>query len=159
MTQPSAIESDRDRYFMTLVLELASRGRGMVDPNPMVGALVVKGSRIIGRGFHSHYGGLHGEQAALSHCSEDPEGATLYCNLEPCCYRSPEKHQPPCTEAIIDAGISRVVIANRDPNPRVNGAGIAALQGAAIAVSSSLLEMEGRELNHRYFEKILGQKP
>ncbi|MCL1992615.1 MAG: bifunctional diaminohydroxyphosphoribosylaminopyrimidine deaminase/5-amino-6-(5-phosphoribosylamino)uracil reductase RibD, partial [Spirochaetes bacterium] len=118
--------SDFDKKCMARALSLARRGRGGVSPNPLVGAVVAKDGRIIGEGWHRHYGGKHAEPDAIDDAIAKGHalaGAHLYCNLEPCCYTAPDKHQPACTGIIIKNGIARVVAASRDPNPRVRGGG------------------------------------
>ena len=107
-----------DTDYMSLALALAVKGRGRVSPNPMVGAVIVKDGRIIGQGYHEAYGGLHAERNALASCTQSPEGATIYVTLEPCCHHG---KTPPCTDAIIEHGLSRVVIGSADPNPLVSG--------------------------------------
>lgn len=109
---------------MQLALELAQKGCGWTSPNPMVGAVIVKDGRIIGQGWHTRYGKLHAERHALAACTKDPAGATIYVTLEPCCHHG---KQPPCTEAILAAGIQRVVVGSADPNPLVAGKGIASV--------------------------------
>lgn len=154
MHSPSQNYSSTDRTFMAAALRLARRGMGQVSPNPLVGALLVRQGRIIGRGYHRSYGGPHAEAEAISaarRAEEEVSGADLYCNLEPCCFRSPEKHQPPCTELIIGSGIRRVFIANRDPHPKVNGRGIKALRRAGLEVVEGLLAQQGEELNRAFF--------
>jgi diaminohydroxyphosphoribosylaminopyrimidine deaminase/5-amino-6-(5-phosphoribosylamino)uracil reductase len=141
------------------VLQLAARGRGSVYPNPMVGALVIKDGRVIGRGYHAYYGGPHAEAAALNSCAESPRGATLYCNLEPCCFRHKNKHQPPCTERIMAEGIKTVVLSNLDPNPLVNGQGIKQLQESGIEVIVGVMEKEGMALNHEFFQRVPKHPP
>jgi diaminohydroxyphosphoribosylaminopyrimidine deaminase / 5-amino-6-(5-phosphoribosylamino)uracil reductase len=126
--------TDRDREYAREVVSLAKSGWGGAAPNPMVGAVVVRDGRVVGRGFHAEYGGPHAESAALDAAGDAGRGATLFCSLEPCCYRAPEKHQPPCTERIIAAGVSRVVVNQIDPNPRVSGRGIEILRDAGIDV-------------------------
>ena len=106
----------KDSDYMRMALELAKRGQGWTAPNPMVGAVIVKSGRVIGQGYHRRCGGLHAEREALACCGESPEGATLYVTLEPCCH---DGRQPPCTDAILEAGISRVVVGSDDPNPLV----------------------------------------
>lgn len=126
---------DQDDRWLARTLELARQGGRRVEPNPRVGAVIVNAGEVVATGFHQYYGGLHAERAALEEA--DPTrlpGSTLYCNLEPCSHRSPGKHQPPCTEAIIAAGITRVVIGQRDPNPAVRGGGVQALRHAGITV-------------------------
>ena len=111
----------KDSDYMHMALELAKRGQGWTAPNPMVGAVIVKSGRVIGQGYHRRCGGLHAEREALACCGESPEGATLYVTLEPCCH---DGRQPPCTDAILEAGISRVVVGSDDPNPLVGGKGL-----------------------------------
>ena len=106
---------------MDLAIVLAKKGGGNVNPNPQVGALIVKEGRIIGQGYHEKYGKAHAEINAFKDCNESPEGATLYVTLEPCAHQG---KQPPCFEAIIKNGIKRVVIGHLDPNPLVSGKGI-----------------------------------
>lgn len=114
-----------DTEYMRLALELAKKGCGWTSPNPMVGAVIVKDGQIIGQGWHERYGQPHAERNALASCAVDPEGATMYVTLEPCCHFG---KQPPCVNAILEAGISRVVVGSADPNPLVSGKGIAALR-------------------------------
>ena len=114
---------------MQMAMELAERGKGFVNPNPLVGAVVVKDDLVIGEGWHRKYGCLHAEREALSACTEDPSGSTMYVTLEPCCHHG---KQPPCTEALIAAGISRVVVGIPDPNPLVAGKGVAILREHGI---------------------------
>ena len=148
------IFSPFDISCMKRALVLARRGEGRTSPNPIVGAVLAKDGRIISEGWHRRYGEAHAEartlQAALDN-DRSPVGADLYCNLEPCCYTAPEKRQPPCTDLIIKSRIKRVYIANLDPNPKVNGGGVAVLQKAGIAVSVGLCAAEGEELNRAFF--------
>ena len=121
-----------DEEYMQRALELAMRGAGWVNPNPLVGAVVVRDGRIIGEGWHPAFGELHAERQALADCrqrGEATEGATIYVTLEPCCHTG---KTPPCTEALIEAGIARVVMGAPDPNPKVDGGGVAQLQAAGI---------------------------
>lgn len=145
-----------DQEYMRLALELAERGRGWVNPNPMVGAVIVKDDRIIGQGWHHRYGDLHAERDALKSCSESPAGATIYVTLEPCCHHG---KQPPCTDAIRDAGIARVVVGSGDPNPLVAGKGLALLEQAGIEVCTGVLEEECRALNKEFFHYIQTKRP
>lgn len=138
-----------ETYFMKLALRLARRGAGWVSPNPMVGAVLVKDGRVISMGYHRRYGGDHAEVDAIKRAKEALEGATLYVNLEPCCHWG---KTPPCTDAIIRAGIKRVVVANLDPNPLVGGKGIEILRSHGIEVSVGVLEQEGRLLNRAHFK-------
>lgn len=121
---------------------LADRGRGWVNPNPLVGAVIVKDGRIIGEGWHERYGGLHAERNAFKQCTEDPAGATLYVTLEPCCHYG---KTPPCTEAVIENRIARVVVGLLDPNPLVAGKGIEMLRKAGIVVETGVEEEKLRE--------------
>ena len=133
---------------MDLAIVLAKKGGGNVNPNPQVGALIVKEGRIIGQGYHEKYGKAHAEINAFKDCNESPEGATLYVTLEPCAHQG---KQPPCFEAIIKNGIKRVVIGHLDPNPLVSGKGIKAMREAGIEVSLNVLEKECEELNKIFF--------
>lgn len=138
-----------DEIYIKRCFELAVLGTGLASPNPLVGAVVVKNEKIIGEGFHRKYGSAHAEPDALSNCTEDVSGATLYCNLEPCCHL--KKQTPPCTELIIKRGLKRVVISNLDPNPEVAGKGVKALREAGIEVDIGLLQEEGEKLNQVFF--------
>ncbi len=128
-----------DAEGMRLALQLALLGEGDVNPNPLVGAVVARDGRIVGRGYHRRYGGPHAEIFALAEAGEAARGATLLVTLEPCCHHG---KTPPCTRAIIDAGIARVVVALRDPHPAVDGKGIEMLRGAGIVVEEGLLREE-----------------
>lgn len=146
----------KDEDYMRYALELAEKGCGFVNPNPMVGAVIVKEGQIIGRGYHEAYGGPHAERNALAGCSSPPAGATLYVNLEPCCHYG---KNPPCTEAVIESGISRVVIGSRDPNPLVSGKGIGILRDRGIEVVDGVLEQECDRLNEVFFHYITNRTP
>lgn len=148
-----------DEIYMSRALELAENGRGKVFPNPMVGALIVRDGKILGRGWHKSYGGIHAEAAALKDCLCNPAAATLYVTLEPCCHNGKGKHNPPCTDAIIRAGISRVVIARPDPNPRVAGGGIRQLREHGISVLTGVMEEESARLNRVYETVIREERP
>lgn len=141
-----------DRYYMQLALELAVQGRGRTSPNPMVGAVVVRDGHVVGRGYHARAGAPHAEIGALEEAGEQARGATLYVTLEPCCHHG---RTGPCTEAVIAAGISRVVMAMEDPNPRVSGQGAQRLQAAGIEVARGVLEQEAQRLNE-VFIKYMG---
>ena len=145
-----------DQEYMRLALELAERGRGWTSPNPMVGAVIVKNGRIIGRGYHHRCGEAHAERDALARCSEDPAGGTLYVTLEPCCHQG---RQPPCTQAILEAGIRRVVVGSGDPNPLVAGRGIAQLRQAGVEVTEHVLEEACTALNFIFFHYIRTRRP
>lgn len=148
--------SDDDIRFMRRALALAENGRGHVGPNPMVGAVIVREGRIIAEGWHHVYGSLHAERDALASCTESVAGATMYVTLEPCCHYG---KQPPCTDAIIAAGISRVVIAMTDPNPLVAGHGAAILREHGIKVTTGLMEDESRHLNRVFIKYITTRHP
>ena len=132
--------TERDARHIERTLELAAWARGHTSPNPLVGAVVVKGGREIGEGFHAGAGLPHAEREALGSCSEDPAGATLYVSLEPCAH---EGRTPPCTEAIVEARIGRVVVASDDPTPKVSGRGLGVLRDEGVEV-----EMVDGELAH-----------
>jgi len=148
--------SDTDRQYMQEAIALAERGRGHTAPNPMVGSVIVKDGRTIGRGYHHKYGDLHAERDALASCTEDPAGATMYVTLEPCCHHG---KQPPCTEAILAAGIARVVVGATDPNPLVGGKGIGILRAHGVAVEAGLLDAEIREQNRIFLKYITSRRP
>jgi diaminohydroxyphosphoribosylaminopyrimidine deaminase/5-amino-6-(5-phosphoribosylamino)uracil reductase len=138
-----------DSRFMRRALALAARGRGRVEPNPMVGAVILKNGRIIGEGYHRRFGGPHAEVEALRRCTVNPRGATCYVTLEPCCHHG---KTPPCTDAIIAAGVARVVAAVRDPNPLVAGGGVRRLRAAGVRVEVGLLQEQARALNAPFFK-------
>jgi diaminohydroxyphosphoribosylaminopyrimidine deaminase/5-amino-6-(5-phosphoribosylamino)uracil reductase len=144
-------QQERDEVFIQRTFELALQGRGMVSPNPMVGALVVKDGEVLGQGFHEKAGLEHAEIIALRQAGKRARGATLYINLEPCCHHG---KTPPCTEQIIEAGIKKVVAAVIDPNPLVKGKGMAALEKAGIQTRAGVLETKARRLNEVFFKYI-----
>src|SRR4051795_9469346 len=115
---PPPADRQLDEQMMRRAIQLAMTARGQVEPNPLVGAVLVKDGRVIGEGFHSQYGGPHAERNALVNCTESPEAATAYTTLEPCCHT--KKKTPPCVPALIEAKIARVVVGCVDPNPNVN---------------------------------------
>jgi len=140
-----------DEKWMSLALELAAMGRGSVEPNPMVGAVIVRGEAELARGWHKRFGGPHAEAEALGAARDagrDVRGATMYVTLEPCCHRG--KKTPPCTDALTASGVSRVVAAMEDPDPNVRGRGLAALRAAGIDVAVGVSEQEARELLGAY---------
>lgn len=143
-----------DTAYMRRALELAAIPNGLTAPNPMVGAVLVKNGEIIGEGFHPRFGEKHAEVIAIENAREPVQGATLYCNLEPCCHDIPTKKTPPCTNRIIQEGITRVVISTIDPNPYVNGRGMKILRQAGIEVVSGVLAKEAAHLNEVYFKFI-----
>lgn len=145
-----------DLKFMKMAAELAQRGIGWVNPNPLVGAVIVKDGRIIGEGWHKRFGELHAERNALASSQESPEGATMYVTLEPCCHYG---KTPPCTDTIIKNGISRVVIGLKDPNPNVDGEGIAVLRDNGIQVECGLMEDYFKHQNRVFLKYITTGKP
>jgi diaminohydroxyphosphoribosylaminopyrimidine deaminase/5-amino-6-(5-phosphoribosylamino)uracil reductase len=144
-------QPELDAWHMRRALELAAQGEGVVEPNPMVGCVVVQGAEIIGEGWHRRFGQPHAEVEALRIAGRRAAGATLYVTLEPCCHFG---KTPPCTRAVIAAGIRRVVAAQRDPFPQVAGGGMAELQAAGIAVEVGLLEAEAQRLNAPYLKLL-----
>lgn len=145
--------------YMRRVFELAKKGEGFVNPNPMVGCVIVKNGEIIAEGFHERYGGFHAERNALLNANErniDVEGATLYVNLEPCCHYG---KTPPCTEIIIKNKIKKVVIGSYDSNPLVAGKGVKKLRDAGIQVETGILDKENKQLNYVFFNYIKTKKP
>lgn len=145
-----------DQEYMRRAIELAKRGEGWTSPNPLVGAVIVKNDRIIGEGYHARYGEYHAERNALRACLEPAEGADLYVTLEPCCHYG---KQPPCVEAIVQAGIKRVFVGSDDPNPLVAGKGIQYLRERGIAVETHVLKEECDQLNPVFFHFIRRKAP
>ena len=140
---------------MQRAIELAKKGAGFVNPNPMVGCVIVKDDKIIGEGYHEFYGGFHAERNALLKMN-DAKGATLYVTLEPCCHHG---KTPPCTDIIIEKEIKKVVVGLLDPNPLVEGKGISILQNAGIEVVTGVLEDEIKELNKVFLKYIKTKRP
>ena len=145
-----------DQNYMLQAIQLAKQGEGWTNPNPMVGAVIVKNGRIIGKGYHKKCGELHAERNAIASLTESAEGATIYVTLEPCCHYG---KTPPCTEAIIEQKIKRVVIGSRDPNPKVSGKGIKMLQEAGIEVIEDFMREECDRLNPVFFHYITTKTP
>ena len=145
-----------DQNYMLQAIQLAKQGEGWTNPNPMVGAVIVKNGRIIGKGYHKKCGELHAERNAIASLTESAEGATIYVTLEPCCHYG---KTPPCTEAIIEQKIKRVVIGSRDPNPEVSGKGIKMLQEAGIEVIEDFMREECDRLNSVFFHYITTKTP
>ncbi len=142
----------QDERFMSLALRLAKKGAGWVSPNPMVGAVIVDGKgRVMARGYHKRYGGLHAEREALKKLNWKAPGATMYVTLEPCCHHG---KTPPCTEAIAHAGIKRVVVGTRDPNPLVAGKGLTILEEKGIQTDTGVMEGACRDLNRAFFKWV-----
>ncbi|MDH4101157.1 MAG: bifunctional diaminohydroxyphosphoribosylaminopyrimidine deaminase/5-amino-6-(5-phosphoribosylamino)uracil reductase RibD [Nitrospirota bacterium] len=148
---------DNDTRFMRRALTLARRGQGKTSPNPLVGAVVVKKGLIVGEGYHQRAGGPHAEVIALEGAGKKAAGATLYISLEPCCHTG--KKTPPCTGAIIASGVKRVVVAMKDPNPKVSGRGIQQLRDAGIEVSVGTLGPEAQRLNEIFRKYITTGTP
>jgi diaminohydroxyphosphoribosylaminopyrimidine deaminase / 5-amino-6-(5-phosphoribosylamino)uracil reductase len=145
------VPEDEDVRWMQLALQEAELGRGRVEPNPLVGAVVVNDGRFLGSGHHARFGGPHAEIIALEQAGKQAVGATLYVTLEPCCHHG---KTPPCTSAILSTGITRVVAAMRDPFPQVSGQGLATLEAAGLAVESGCLEHPARCLNAPYLKRL-----
>ena len=141
---------------MADALNLAKRGCGRVSPNPMVGAVLVKNGRVVGRGWHRRFGGPHAEVEAIAAAGRRAQGAILYVTMEPCCFRG---KTPACTNAVQLAGIERVVAATLDPNPRVNGRGMRLLRECGIKTSVGLMASEARRLNEGYFTSLRKHRP
>lgn len=148
--------SEENKKFMRRAMELALMGQGHVNPNPMVGAVIVRDGQVLSEGWHRVYGSLHAETDALSSCPVDPAGATMYVTLEPCCHYG---KQPPCTSAILKAGISRVVVGMTDPNPLVAGHGVEILRNNGVEVITGLFEDEIRHLNRVFVKYIVTKRP
>ena len=146
----------QDEYYMRRAIALAKKGEGWCHPNPMVGAVIVKEGRIIGEGYHARRGELHAERNAIKSLKESAAGATIYVTLEPCCHYG---RTPPCTEAILEQGITRVVIGSRDPNPKVAGKGAAILREAGLTVEEDFLKEECDALNPVFFHYITTKTP
>lgn len=145
-----------DSEYMRMALACAEKGSGWTAPNPMVGAVIVKDGRIIGQGYHEKYGRPHAERNALAACTESPEGAVMYVTLEPCCHYG---KQPPCVDAVIEAGIRRVVIGSADPNPLVSGKGVQILREHGIEVTENVLREACDQFNEVFFYYIQTRQP
>jgi diaminohydroxyphosphoribosylaminopyrimidine deaminase/5-amino-6-(5-phosphoribosylamino)uracil reductase len=140
-----------DLFYMKLALKLAARGAGWVSPNPMVGAVVVQDGQMVGKGYHRRAGAPHAEVEALRKAGDAARGAELYVTLEPCNHQG---RTPPCTRAILDAGVRRVIVATRDPNPQVRGGGAEFLASHGVKVEVGLLESKARRLNEAWFKWV-----
>jgi diaminohydroxyphosphoribosylaminopyrimidine deaminase/5-amino-6-(5-phosphoribosylamino)uracil reductase len=145
-----------DAFWMRQALAHAARGRGRVEPNPMVGAIVVANGRMVACGHHDRFGGPHAEVVALTAAGPEARGATLYVTLEPCCHFG---KTPPCTDAVIASGIRRVVTAMRDPFPKVQGGGVDRLQSAGLDVVVGVEETAARRLNAPYLIRLTENRP
>lgn len=150
------MKAQADLIFMKRALRLAGRGTGLTHPNPMVGAVVVRDGKIIGEGWHRGPGRPHAEVEALREAGSGAKGATMFVTLEPCDHYG---QTPPCTEAILKAGISRVVVACQDPNPIVNGKGIRRLEAGGVDVATGTGRAEAQELNRAFFHFICRREP
>ena len=135
--------------YLQRTFELAKLGLGRTWPNPLVGAVIVKNGKIIGEGYHKGYGKDHAEVDAIKNCTESPEGATIFVNLEPCCHTN--KNTPPCAQRLIQEKFKKVVVCNLDPNPYVNGKGLELLRGNGIEVEHGNLKELGERLNEVFF--------
>ncbi len=153
---PASRPTSEDERWMARALALAERGRGLCSPNPMVGAVVVSEGRLVGEGFHARAGGPHAEAEALRQAGDRARGATLYVTLEPCNHQG---RTPPCVDAILRAGIRRVVVAAGDPNPRVRGGGTRALREAGLEVLSGCREDEARACNRVFLAAMERLRP
>ncbi|MBS4032140.1 MAG: bifunctional diaminohydroxyphosphoribosylaminopyrimidine deaminase/5-amino-6-(5-phosphoribosylamino)uracil reductase RibD [Clostridiales bacterium] len=147
---------DADERYMWLALDLAAKGLGGTSPNPVVGAVIVKGGEVISTGYHQQAGGPHAEVIALDAAGEAARGATLYVTLEPCSHTG---RTPPCVDKIIESGIRKVVVAMGDPNPLVNGRGLEKLRAAGIKVKSDVLDDKSARLNEVFVKYITTNKP
>ena len=145
-----------DRRYMERAIELAEKGRGFTSPNPLVGAVIVKEGQIIGEGYHKKCGDLHAERNAIASLKESAKGAEIYVTLEPCCHYG---KTPPCTEAILEAGIKRVIIGSRDPNPLVSGKGAKFLREHGVEVVEDFMRKECDRLNPIFFHYIQTKTP
>jgi diaminohydroxyphosphoribosylaminopyrimidine deaminase / 5-amino-6-(5-phosphoribosylamino)uracil reductase len=148
--------TEQDRIYMEQALRLAALGRGRTHPNPMVGCIIVQDGRVIGTGYHRKAGEPHAETFALQEAGEAARGATAYVTLEPCAHHG---RTPPCADALVAAGLGRVVAAMADPDPRVAGKGLERLRGAGIQTESGLLEDEARRLNRAYLKLKATSRP
>ena len=150
------MEENINEKYMQMAIELAKKGAGGVNPNPMVGAVVVKNGKVIGRGYHKFFGGSHAEVYALEEAGKEAEGATIYVTLEPCSHYG---KTPPCAKKIIDMGIKKCFIGSSDPNPKVAGRGVAMLKEAGIEVVENVLKEECDEINQVFFKYIKSKIP
>ena len=149
-------EMHEDSAFMARALKLAQRGLYTADPNPRVGCVIVLNNKVVGEGWHQRAGGHHAEIMALENAGDASIGATAYVTLEPCCHHG---RTPPCTDALIAAGIQRVVVAATDPNPAVAGAPARQLKDAGVAILTGLLEAESRALNIGFLQRMQSNRP
>lgn len=148
--------NEPDRQFMARALALAARGQGHVEPNPMVGCVLAREGRVVGEGWHQSFGGPHAEVEAIRAAGANARGATMYVTLEPCCHHG---KTPPCTQAILDAGVTRLVVALRDPFPAVDGGGIAQLEAAGVPVEVGVGAHDARVLGAPYLKLVTTGRP
>lgn len=146
-----------DQEYIQRCFELALKAKGEVSPNPLVGSVIVEEGKIISEGYHKKSGTDHAELDAIKNAKASIEGATLYCNLEPCCHTN--KKTAPCAQRIIKEKIKKVIISNLDPNPQVAGQGVKLLESAGIEVTHGVLKEEGEKLNEIFFHHILKKTP
>jgi diaminohydroxyphosphoribosylaminopyrimidine deaminase / 5-amino-6-(5-phosphoribosylamino)uracil reductase len=152
------ISLEIDVAHLSRAIALAEGGRGRVSPNPLVGAVVVRDGKVLGEGYHAAYGQAHAERAALAACADDPRGATLYVSLEPCCHHG---QTPPCTDAILEAGIRRVVVASDDPTEKASGRGLGILrdEGVEVVVADGEPAFRARLLNQAFRKHARSGRP
>lgn len=150
------MDKKADRNFMERALKLAGRGGGFVNPNPQVGAVVVRDGEVIGEGYHEKFGGQHAEVNAIDDAGDSVRDATLYVTLEPCAHYG---KTPPCAEKIIESGLQKVHVAIKDPNPKVAGKGVKRLREEGIEVSLGLMEEKARKINEIYFHYVKTGRP
>jgi diaminohydroxyphosphoribosylaminopyrimidine deaminase / 5-amino-6-(5-phosphoribosylamino)uracil reductase len=153
-----ALRTDTDRGHLARAIELARRGEGRASPNPLVGAVVVRGDEIVGEGWHERYGGPHAEVNALAMAGDAAQGATLYVSLEPCCHHG---QTPPCTDAIAAAGVARVVVGSDDPTEKASGRGLGILrdEGVEVVVADGELATRARLLNQPFRKHARTRRP
>lgn len=157
MNNPIALDDATDEHFMRRALELAKKGEGAVEPNPMVGCVIARDGSVLGEGYHRRFGGDHAEVEAIrSSGTSRLENATAYVSLEPCCHHG---KTPPCSEALIQAGVGRVVIAMEDPFPKVAGGGVNHLKNAGLEVTTNVLRDHAVKLNSPYLKRVIHGKP
>ena len=150
------MEENIDKKYMRMAIELAKKGEGAVNPNPLVGAVVVKDGKVVGKGYHRFFGGPHAEVYALEEAGKEACGATIYVTLEPCSHYG---KTPPCAKKIIDMGIKKCFVGSSDPNPQVAGKGVAMLKKAGIEVVENVLKDECDKLNQVFFKYIKTKIP
>lgn len=156
LTSPQGKTSTADIEFMRKAIQLAEKARGFTNPNPLVGALVVRDGKVVGEGYHKKAGLPHAEVIALKEAGSDAQGASLYVNLEPCNHYG---RTPPCVDAILESGIKRVIIGMKDPNPLNNGAGIRRLKKAGLDVNVGVLRKDAKKLNEFFITYVTKKRP